>query len=76
MLRSRGEFTRSDVLEAGKALGIQDIETADDELIVGIFKARLADAPKQEAQMREHLTIVGKHRSSELILQTARKGKT
>lgn len=75
MLRSQGEYTHSDVVNAGRSLGIDDIDAAADDLVVGIFKARLSDAPKQEAQMREALTTIGKYKKSDLILRTAQKGR-
>ncbi|KAI5806349.1 hypothetical protein EDC01DRAFT_609601 [Geopyxis carbonaria] len=72
-LRSQGEFTSMDFLDAARALGIENPNTMDEELVIGIFRARLTDSPRQEAQMREHLSIIGKYRKSHNILQVAQK---
>ncbi len=72
-LRSQGEFTTKDVEDSYRAFDIEDPSTADDELIIGRFRSHLADAPRQETQMREHLTILAKARDSKVIMQVAKK---
>jgi ubiquitin carboxyl-terminal hydrolase 25/28 len=73
-LRSQGEFSRSDILEAYKALNI-DFRNRDEDLIIGVFKSRLIDAPIHEASMREQLGIIGKALKSPKIQQVAQKGR-
>lgn len=72
-LRSQGEFSRSDILKAYKALNI-DLRNKDEDHIIGVFKSRLIDAPMHEASMREQLGIIGKALKSPKIQQVARKG--
>lgn len=72
-LKSQGEFTTEDFKDACKAIDI-GIDVTDEDLIIGIFRSRLADSPRQETQLREHLRIIGKTRNSAKILLAARKG--
>jgi hypothetical protein len=74
-LRSQGAFTMEDLENACRALGVESTET-DEELIIGIFRSRLSDAPRQEAQMREHLRVIGQVRNSFKIKQAAQKGNS
>ncbi|KAL7269842.1 ubiquitin-specific protease ubp2 [Rhizina undulata] len=71
-MRSQGAFTTSDIEESYKALNIES-NTTDEDLIIGVFRSRLADAPRQEAQMRENLRIIGKAMNSQKILQIAQR---
>lgn len=72
-LRSQGEYTTDDVTDACKSLGI-DSKERNEDLIIGIFRSRLADSPRQETQLRESLRIIGKSRDSAKISLVARKG--
>ncbi|KAF8541938.1 hypothetical protein BDD12DRAFT_827425 [Trichophaea hybrida] len=74
-LRSQGAFTMKDLEEACKALGVSSSSTNED-LIIGIFRARLKDAPRQEPQMREHLRVIGQAKNSAKIKQAAQKAFT
>ena len=42
-----------------------------DETIIGSFQARLSDSPKQEAELRRDLKIIGLHRQSQRIESVA-----
>ncbi|RPA95079.1 cysteine proteinase [Choiromyces venosus 120613-1] len=70
-LRSEGQFSTSDLENSYKSLDIDPV-TSDDDLIVGVFKSRLADAPRQEGPMREDMRIIGTARRSEKILSFAK----
>ncbi|CUS10447.1 unnamed protein product [Tuber aestivum] len=71
-LRSEGQFTASDLENSYKSLDVDPV-TSDDDLIVGVFKSRLADAPLQEVPMREDMRIIGTARRSEKILSFAKQ---
>lgn len=47
----------------------------DDDFIIGTFQARISDAPKQEAEYRRALRIIGLDRSSIRIEQVASDSK-
>ncbi|MCJ1311014.1 ubiquitin-specific protease ubp2 [Agyrium rufum] len=64
---SSGKSSFKDVREAYYFFGIDDPRTHDDDNIVGTFQARLADAPRQEAELRRALLIIGQDRSSARI---------
>ncbi|KAK6331773.1 ubiquitin-specific protease ubp2 [Orbilia javanica] len=71
-LRSQGEFSRSDVKNAYKSLGItSDFDSGD--FIIGNFHARLSDSPKQEMELREALTTLGKHLKNEKLINASKK---
>ncbi|PWW80591.1 cysteine proteinase [Tuber magnatum] len=70
-LRSEGQFSASDLESSYKSLGVDPV-LSDDDLIVGVFKSRLADAPLQEGPMREDMRIIGTARRSEKILSFAK----
>jgi len=72
-LRSEGQFSTSDLENSYKSLGVDP--TSDDDLIIGVFKSRLADAPRQEGPMREDMRIIGTARRSEKILSFAKLGE-
>ncbi len=46
-----------------------------DQDIIGSFTATLADSPSHEHDLREYLRIIGIHRNSKRIMDTARDGK-
>ncbi|KAA8894285.1 hypothetical protein FN846DRAFT_786629 [Sphaerosporella brunnea] len=70
-LQSQGAFTTSDLTEAYKALGINPNEP-DEELIIGIFRSRLQDSPRQESSLRSHLNIIGTRRQSDKLKAASR----
>ncbi|KAG0642222.1 hypothetical protein HOY80DRAFT_1008062 [Tuber brumale] len=70
-LRSEGQFSTNDLESSYKSLGVDPV-TSDDDLIIGVFKSRLADAPRQEGPMREDMRIIGTARRSEKILSFAK----
>ena len=48
---------------------------AADEHIIGTYKSRLSDAPRQDPEMREQLRIIGEHRHSARIKDVAKGSK-
>lgn len=71
-LGSQGTFTRTDLVAAYKQLVVDPTEK-DEDLIIGIFRSRLADSPTQETQLRDSLRIIGRARNSAKMLRVARK---
>ncbi|TGZ80238.1 cysteine proteinase [Ascodesmis nigricans] len=71
--RSQGAYTSGDAYEAARRLGITNLESAEEGLIIGLFKSRLADSPRQEYQLREDLSIIGRYRNSTAILEVAQQ---
>ena len=69
---SSGRSSLRDIRTAYAHLGL-DLrdDTLLDDTIIGRFQARLSDAPKQEAELRRDLGIIGCHRSSLKIQNTA-----
>ncbi len=63
-----------DIRAAYKDLGLDASKNHEDDNILGIFNSRIADAPKQEPDMRRALKIIGQDRSSEKILTVASQG--
>lgn len=75
MCRSQGDFTLEDANLAAKRLGLPSgWQSADEELIIGMFKSRLQDSPAQEHSMREDLKMIGQYRNSQAILDVATQG--
>ena len=74
---SEGKISLRDVRKAYMHLGynIHDRNVAD-ETIIGGFQARLSDAPRQEAELRRDLKIVGQHRGSQRIQSVASQAVT
>ena len=74
---SKGRVSLRDVRIAYQDLGynMRDKNLAD-ETIIGGFQARLSDAPKQEAQLRRGLKIIGQHRRSQRIQDVASQAVT
>lgn len=70
--RSAGRPDVHQLSEAYRYFGLQMESTSlDDEHIIGSFQSRALDAPFQQAQSREQLRIIGHHRKSKKILDTA-----
>jgi len=72
-LQSQGEFTRTEHNKACMSLGI-DPNEQDEDLIIGTFHARLADAPRQESQLRNALRIMARQRHSSRLDFATRRG--
>jgi hypothetical protein len=70
-LQSQGVFTTADVNEALKALGINPAEN-DEDLMVGVFRSRLQDSPRQESSLRRSLEIIGLYRQSEKLIAASK----
>ena len=76
METSIGKVSMSEVEDAYVAFGL-DMRSLylDDEHIIGNFRSRISDAPRQEEELRKALTIIGQHRSSSKIEHCARDSK-
>ncbi|KAI4097115.1 MAG: hypothetical protein LQ344_000524 [Seirophora lacunosa] len=74
---SSGKVSAQDVRDAYKLLDL-DLASAylDEDVIIGTFQSRVADAPRQEAELRRALQIIGQDRSSEKIQFMASKTVT
>ena len=74
---SEGRISLRDVRKAYQHLGydMRDRNAAD-ETIIGGFQARLSDAPRQEAELRRDLKIIGQHRGSQRIQSVASQAVT
>ena len=69
---SEGQISLRDVRMAYQHFGhTMHAPGLDDNTVVGIFHARLADSPKQEAELRRDLKIIGQHRMSSRIQNVA-----
>lgn len=76
METSKGRFDAETLNEAYRALQLSGREGAvSDEDIIGSFTATLADSQSHEHELREYLRIIGAHRNSKRILDTARNGR-
>ena len=71
---SENRISLNDVRTAFKDLGWDPRAELDDDTIIGAFHARVSDAPKQEAQIRRALRIIGQSRRSEKIQLVASQG--
>ena len=73
---TEGRLSLNDIRQAYLRLGlnIKDTQLADDT-IIGTFQARVADAPRHEAEIRKDLKIIGQDRSSERIKLVASQGQ-
>ncbi|KAL9124680.1 MAG: hypothetical protein Q9217_006011 [Psora testacea] len=69
---SEGRISLRDVRLAYQHFGY-DVQTSGlvDETIIGSFRARLSDSPRQEAELRRDLKIIGQHRRSPKIENVA-----
>lgn len=73
---SKGRFDAETLDKAYKAFQLGGREGAvSDEDIIGAFTATLSDSPSHEHDLREYLRIIGAHRNSKLITDTAQNGK-
>lgn len=73
---SSDKISLKDVRSAYKEIGLEFPSTLfDDDTIIGTFQSRISDAPRQEAELRRALKIIGHHRSSEKIQQIASNGR-
>ena len=74
---STGKISLQDVRDAYRSFGLEfRSEYLDDDNIIGTFQARVADAPKQEPELRRALRIIGQNRSSTKIQQVASTGRS
>ena len=72
METSRGRFDIESLDEAYRAFHLSGREGAiSDEDIIGSFTAQLTDSPSHEHQLRDSLRIIGVHRNSKRITDTA-----
>ena len=74
---TEGRVSLKDIRQAYLRLGLdmKDPLLAD-ETIIGTFQARVADAPRHEAEIRKDLKIIGQDRSSERIKLVASQGQS
>jgi hypothetical protein len=75
MESSRGKFDQEEMVAAYTALHLNPSHDITETDIIGVFNAQLADSPMYEQQLREHLRIIGVHRGSKLVQDTAMNGK-
>ena len=71
---SQNRISLQDVKAAFRELGLDPRADYEDDTIIGTFQSRIADAPKQEAEMRRALKIIGQSRRNEKILNVASQG--
>lgn len=72
LMESEGHFSRKDILSAYRYFGLDPrSRELDDESIIGGFRSRVGDAPRQEADMRRALRIIGLDRKSTRIQSEA-----
>ena len=76
METSRGRFEVEMLNKAYKAFQLTGREAlVNDDDIIGSFTATLADAPAHELELRDYLRIIGVHRNSKKLIDTAQNGK-
>ena len=72
LMESEGQFSRKDIPKAYQYFGLNSSSRElDDETIIGSFRSRVGDAPRQEAEMRRALRIIGLDRKSVRIQSEA-----
>lgn len=72
LMESEGHFSRKDIPKAYQYFGLDPrSRELDDETIIGSFRSRVGDAPRQEAEMRRALRIIGLDRKSARIQSEA-----
>ncbi|KAK6524616.1 ubiquitin-specific protease ubp2 [Arthrobotrys megalospora] len=71
-LRSQGEYSKTDVRNAYRELGITANFT-DEAFIIGSYQARLTDAPRQEVPLKEALMTIGKSLRNENIINVSKR---
>ena len=73
---SQGRFDVETLNNAYKAFQLTGREAfINDEDVIGSFVATLADSPAHEHELREYLRIIGVHRNSKRIINTAQNGE-
>lgn len=73
---SSGKISIKDIREAYKSFGLEyGSQPNDDETIIGMFQSRVADAPRQESDLRRALHIIGLERGSSSIQHVASNSK-
>lgn len=70
--RSLGRYGEQTVSDAYRVFGLSPAAPLSDDVFIGNFHARISDAPGQEQDMREALTIIGEHRNSQILKDFAR----
>lgn len=69
---SSGKVSMKDIREAYGSFGLQGPwGHYHDETIIGMFQSRIADAPRQESDLRRALNIIGLDRGSASIQHVA-----
>ncbi|KAF3925260.1 hypothetical protein ABW20_dc0105926 [Dactylellina cionopaga] len=71
-LKSQGEFTSTDLRNAYIDLNLA-LGNRDENYIIGCFHARLSDAPRQEASLRESLRIIGSALGNQRIMHASQR---
>lgn len=73
---SSGKFDSETLAQAYKYFGLHMYNGAiDDEHIIGVFTSRLEDSKLHEHEMRNYLRMIGIHRNSKTIIETAENGR-
>ncbi|MCJ1285725.1 ubiquitin-specific protease ubp2 [Xylographa opegraphella] len=69
---SSGKYSVRDLREAYQSLGLEIRSLYyDDDTVIGSFQSRIADAPRQEPDLRRALYMIGEHRRSMRIQHVA-----
>ena len=64
---SSGKVSLDDIRSAYTALGLDPSLPVDEDTVIGTFQSRTTDAPRQEAELRRCLKIIGQHMASRRI---------
>ena len=73
---SSGKISVQDIRDAYKSFGLEYPSIGhDDETIIGTFQSRVADAPRQESDLRRSLAVIGQARGSSNIQHIASNSK-
>lgn len=73
---SSGRVSVKEIREAYQSFGLEyDGPFLDDDTIIGTFQSRAVDAPRQDAELRRALTIIGQERGSTKIQHVASNSK-
>jgi hypothetical protein len=73
---SNGKISLKDIRRAYQDLGFPyNGNSLDDDTIIGTFQSRVSSSPKQEAELRRALKIIGQDRWSNKVLQVAANGQ-
>ncbi len=65
LMESEGQISRKDIHNAYRYFGMDPrSRELDDDTIIGNFRSRVGDAPRQETEMRRALGIIGLNRKS------------